>query len=67
MYLIATSILSISIPFFKINWIENQIPQKVSNSLNEIVLYGTQSNEINTVSKLNETTNTLEVFLVKQY
>jgi len=52
-YLISTSIFAVSVPFLKINWVEKQLPQRVSNTINEIVLYASKSNDLHYVYTIN--------------
>ena len=60
-YLVVTSVFSITIPFLKINWIEKQLPENVGNSINEIVLYATNSNELQYISTVQKSTNSFEI------
>jgi beta-lactamase regulating signal transducer with metallopeptidase domain len=60
-YLVVTSVFSITIPFLKINWIEKQLPENVGNSINEIVLYATNSNELQNISTVQKSTNSFEI------
>lgn len=53
-YLLATAALSIIIPFVKINWFRKPISEKVSTTINEIVLYASASKKENSIQIISE-------------
>jgi beta-lactamase regulating signal transducer with metallopeptidase domain len=53
-YLLATTVLSILIPFLRINWFRKPISENVSSTINEIVLYasaGKKGNDIQIIAE----------------
>jgi beta-lactamase regulating signal transducer with metallopeptidase domain len=53
-YLLATAVLSIIIPFLRINWFRKPISEKVSTTINEIVLYASASKKGNDIQIIAE-------------
>ncbi|RXR35493.1 hypothetical protein EQG68_00940 [Flavobacterium piscinae] len=53
-YLLATTVLSILIPFLKINWFRKSISENVSTTINEIVLYASAGKKENGIQMIAE-------------